>query len=467
MTMEMVLEAPVHEKASDPVREIALYDSFRGRGMFIPRREGSARRRGTSSIAAALRSGMTYAEPPLRAAAALSKYGFQPAFAGLHEREHAAGIFEELGMLGVTVAAFRDPIEAGKAAAELQEDYDFVPDFALRLPDPQLRAQTRIAGKEASEKLLATEWPEESGIQQARDNGNDGGGVLVGALDTGVDAGHDEFAGKPINFRYVSFYPKNRHYPSRDVFGFDTDLHGTHVSGIIAGKTRGIAPGVKLYVASVIESETTLTSLTRVAEGLNWLLGRFSEGGNQELPAVINMSLGMPAAAPGDISRAEYETRIRAMRYVIQDLLEANVLSVAAIGNSGEDTFGYPGAFGETLGVGAVDFTHQVAAFSGNRRPIAGPIEAEKPDLVGYGVGVFSCLERDCDGQSYYDIMDGTSMAAPYVTGISALYRSAMPQANAAEIRRIVLETCLPLPDQPAYRVGAGLARYDPQVGIV
>jgi subtilisin family serine protease len=330
-----------------------------------------------------------------------------------------------------------------------------------------LRAQTRIAGREALKKLSATAWPEESGIPQARRDGNHGRGVLVGALDTGIDAGHEEFAGKSIDFRYVSFRPKNPLSPSRDVFGFDTGRHGTHVCGIIAGKTRGIAPGAKLFVASVLESETTSTGLTRVSEGLNWLLGRFSEPENRDIPAVINLSLGFPATTPRDISPATYGVEIRNMRRIIQILFDAEVLAVAAIGNSGINMFCYPAAFDEALGVGAVDSARQVAPSSGNRRRPIGSIEAEKPDLVGYGVDVFSCVERDCDGQSYYDVDSGTSMAAAYVTGIAALYRSAMPKVKAAEIRQIVLDSCLPLPSQPGYRVGAGLARYDPDVGIV
>ena len=465
---ELVVTAPmarVAEPVSDPVRELSLFASLPNRGVFIPRHVSGKNR--TPSKAAAIRSTLSFREPARSATRVLIDTGLEPAAAKLQDREKATGIFKNLDMLGVAAAAFRDAGELEKAKAELEQDYEFVPDFALRLPDPLPRISARLTGPDAQDKLASSHWPENSGVAEAHDGGIRGKGVLVGALDTGVDSGHQEFQGRDIDFRYVSFYPNSPSWPSRDVFGFDTDSHGTHVSGIISGTARGIAPDAQLHVASVIESETTLTSLSRVISGLDWLLRKFAEDKNKDLPAVINLSLGFPSAATPDISRADYETRIRAIRYIVDDLLDANVLTIAAIGNSGEDTFGYPGGFGQTLGVGAIDFNHNVASFSGNRRPVAGPIEAEKPDLVGYGVDVYSCIERDCAGRSFYSQMSGTSMASPYVTGIAALYRCANPRLDARTVRQKMLDTCLPLPGQPRHRVGAGLARFVAADGTV
>jgi len=293
------------------------------------------------------------------------------------------------------------------------------------------------------------DWPLESGVELAHSLKIRGSGVLVGVLDTGIDADHQEFRHQTVNYRYV---PLNPGQPSRDVRGFDTDGHGTHVCGIIAGKNIGVAPEAKLYVASVIESETMDRSLLRIISGLDWLLDKFNESENSEPPAVLNMSLGFPSTST---QSSEYRQKRE-----IKGIEKLNVLPIVAIGNEGQGKYRYPGAFKECFSVGAVDFQGNIANFSGS-----GISEGSvKPDLVGYGVDVNSSLERECDGQFIYEERSGTSMATPYVTGIAALYLCEKPQLKAKELKVKLIETAFPLPNQPPERVGGGLARFVPQL---
>ena len=463
LTAEDSLQAGQDELTSDP----AKLKSHPATGLFVPRLSEQERRaRGaTASLAVAERTAMTYEPPAQSAAAVLKARGSRPMAAAAADRDEAPALFADLPALGVTVAAFRDE-ESAESAAAAVEEYEFVPDFTLRMPEPVPHPTTRVSGETVQAEGGLPAWPEESGVGLAHGAGNTGGDVLIGVLDTGIDAGHDEFRDRAVGFRHVSFFPSHPSWPPRDVYGFDTGGHGTHVTGILNGAARGVAPDAGLYVASVIESERIGTSMTRVVYGLSWMLERFAEPENRDKPAVVNMSLGFPSDVPANISPATYEAQLRAVRYVIDDLEDANVVTLAAIGNRGEDTYGYPGAFANVLGVGAIDFDGNVAAFSGNRRPINGPIEADKPDIVGFGVGVVSSTERDYDDRSYYGAMSGTSMAAPYAAGIAALYRSADPGADAATIRQRVVSTCLPLTSAPSHRVGAGLARYVPN-GLV
>ena len=78
--------------------------------------------------------------------------------------------------------------------------------------------------------LVNREWPEECGINPAHAQGIKGAGVMLGILDTGMDADHPEHQDRLIQFRYVSLFPNSPQNPARDVRGFDPDGHGTHVA---------------------------------------------------------------------------------------------------------------------------------------------------------------------------------------------------------------------------------------------
>ncbi|QJW98796.1 S8 family peptidase [Frigoriglobus tundricola] len=364
-----------------------------------------------------------------------------------------AGLFTPLEALGMSAAFFHDEKERDDALSELNGQYEFVADFPLSLP---CRVTMRASPASRRAAQTAREWPTQSGVAAAHAAGVRGKDVLIAVLDTGADADHAEFAGRRITYRYISFFPNNPNWPPRDVRGFDTNGHGTHVSGILVGQTVGVAPEADLYVASVIESETILTSVTRVFAGLQWVLRHFTTPNNERKPGVLNMSLGFPQQVTG-VDANELQARFRTMQLFLTTLRRANVLPVAAIGNAGAGQFGYPGAFKEAVGVGAVDFNEQVPGFSGSAP--AGNTTPAKPDLAGYGVGVNSAVERDYEGQSIYQRFNGTSMASPYVAGIAALYRSEDPALSVDEVYARLVATARPVAGQKA-RTGAGIATY-------
>jgi subtilisin family serine protease len=228
------------------------------------------------------------------------------------------------------------------------------------------------------------------------------------------------------------------------------------VTGIAAGVHHGVAPEVDLYVASVIESETIRTSLGRVAAGMEWLLHQFSRPENATRPAVVNLSLGFPVQCPPGITQADYLLNLRALQTMIRRLLDSNVLPVVAAGNSGPNTVGYPAGFPEALAIGAVDFDRKVASFSASG--VVG--KRAVPDAMGYGVNIYSSTERRCNNQAFYERMSGTSMAAPYVAGIAALYRCRAPDLTAQEVRDLILGNAVKLPRSSGHRTGKGLAVY-------
>jgi subtilisin family serine protease len=363
------------------------------------------------------------------------------------EEPPGANEFSALGRLGAYVIR-ADKETWRRTEAFLESDYHLVPDVALSLP-----ATESIRGLGNSARVLP--WPAASGVQEAHDSGVRGGGVIIAMLDTGCDCDHVQFTEreKPIDFRY---FPPQSPGSARKMRGFDPDGHGTHVAGILAGKTIGIAPEADLLVAGVIESESTTTSLRRVVAALEWISAEAIAPGNEERPVILNLSLGFD---PSVLAKQMNKILSDAMRDLLATLCELDVLPVVAIGNDGPGSFRLPGGFPEVLAAGAVNDQHVAWQKSGSGAPKFDNQTYQKPDLAGYGVQIYSSYQRTVEGHSKYAKLNGTSMAAPYVTGIAALMAQ-QHQLRGHALRTKLLESALLLPDQAPERVGAGLARF-------
>ncbi|MCA1824601.1 MAG: S8 family peptidase [Mycobacteriales bacterium] len=214
-----------------------------------------------------------------------------------------------------------------------------------------------------------------------------GAGVNAYIIDTGIDTTHPDFTRRAT----VA-------YDALGGDGIDCNGHGTHVAGTVGGRRYGVAKAVSLLAVRVLDCSGSGDSAAIIA-GVDWLTAHFVA------PAVANLSVG------GGISPA-LDTAVR-------DLAEAGVFIAVAAGNAATDACTVsPARVPAVVTVAAADRSDRRAPFSNHGRCV---------DLYAPGVRIRS----DWLGGGTRTL-DGTSMAAPHVTGVAALYKSARGDASTA-----------------------------------
>lgn len=254
--------------------------------------------------------------------------------------------------------------------------------------------------------------------------------INVAVLDTGVYGDHPALKKRVKEFIVID--PLGRRVTSKPAF--DSEKHGTHVCGTIAGGLTdngiaiGVAPNANLLVAGVLIGETTMRTLM---EGISWAVENGAD--------IINMSLGFSFYEP--------------LFTQVFDILinQYGILPVVAIGNENHGNTSSPGNAYNAFSVGAIERVKgnsiKVAFFSSGAS-LAFPGQEPnalitKPDVVAPGVQVYSCIppENLPDGTYEYSYMDGTSMATPHVAGVAALLMAAQPSAPVSDIIQVMKDT--------------------------
>jgi subtilisin family serine protease len=228
-----------------------------------------------------------------------------------------------------------------------------------------------------------------------------------------VDTEQPDLQGRIANGDWAEFdFDGNRIVGSEP---HDSDKHGTHVAGTIAGGDNsgqwiGVAPQANIAGCLVLKNGDGTDA--QILAGIEWAIEQGAD--------IINMSLGGLRLSP-DV----FDT-------YTQSFITANLSGipvVVSIGNEGGQTSGSPGNDYFAFSVGATDSRDKAAGFSGGRTQIFLdsnvisqadlPLVFSKPDVSAPGVSVKSAIPGN-----KYAIWNGTSMSAPHVAGAMALLLS-------------------------------------------
>lgn len=256
--------------------------------------------------------------------------------------------------------------------------------------------------------------------------------VVVAVLDTGIlysqadpSKRHPDLVGRVVpGYDFITDPDSARDGDGRDSDPYDSypggEYHGTHVAGTIGAATNngtgvaGVDWSARILPVRVLGSKGG--AVADIADGLYWSVGRSLSGvPNNANPAdVVNLSLGGPAPEC-------YPVLLEAMNYAT-----ARAVVVAAAGNEAKAATGFtpancPGA----IVVGATDRDGDRAWYSnfGSRIDLMAPggdlTQGLSQAVISLGSG---------NGVAY---MQGTSMAAPHVSGVVALMLALEPDLDA------------------------------------
>jgi subtilisin family serine protease len=274
---------------------------------------------------------------------------------------------------------------------QIAKQYHVLPAVAAEIPASQidsLRSLSNVKYVDLDSPVHSLEQALPWGVQRVKADQvlptNQGQGVKVGIIDTGIDLSHPDL-----------HVVGNVSFVEGITTGNDDNGHGTHVAGTVAALNNtigviGIAPQAELYAIKVLDSTGT-GWLSDVISGIEWAVDNNLD--------VVNMSLG---------SSSGYST----FQQACDNAFNAGVLVVAAAGNSGSsgstaDCVGYPAKYDSVIAVAATDSSNKRAYFSST-----GPAV----ELAAPGVSIYSTYPGN-----RYAYMSGTSMATPHVTGVAAL----------------------------------------------
>ncbi|MFF0990424.1 S8 family serine peptidase [Kocuria nitroreducens] len=350
-------------------------------------------------------------------------------------------------------------------------------DPAVEYAEPDLLATTTAVPNDPSYATLQWSlWDDPAGLGMplAWDRAT-GAGQTIAIVDTGITSHPDLDANVLPGYDFVSTAQNGR-----DGDGWDPDptdmgdhpdavlcpsspmppestWHGTHTAGIAAAAANnglgvaGVAPDAKILPVRAVGA-CSQGYITDVAAGVRWAAGAPVAGAvtNPNPATVINLSLGVPGECPAVLQSA------------INEALTRGIPVVVAAGNQGVDAAqSAPANCAGVISVAATDVAGALAPYSNfGSVTLAAPGGDPYAQILSTGNDGAQAL-----GAPTYTERNGTSMAAPAVSGTVALLREVSPGLGAAGLQDALTSTARQAPGGCAPGCGAGIV--DPVSALV
>lgn len=335
--------------------------------------------------------------------------------------------------------------------AENNGDLVEIIEFSPILPeDPDPVEEENPAAKGMN---LKDNVEELTSVSTAHDLGLKGDGTVLAIIDSGLNKDHEQFRGRVIaefcagweeyedDENVTPACYKGSSEPSRTHNKAEYN-HGSHTGGIAFGRD-GIAPHAKIIsINNAVEAcgddsclKIIAFDLMEVCQFLIDLQKEYKAAGKPQIVAV-NMSFGKSKSF-SDTCDEEYPEYKKAFDL----LLENGIIPVVSSGNNGYiDQITPYGCISNSFAVGALeDDPNPTIRHSSNHSRLV--------NILAPGTKIWSALyvtdgdeSSVCSGINCYGFKNGTSMAAPMVTGAFAILKQANPRLTPSELKSLVAD---------------------------
>lgn len=284
-----------------------------------------------------------------------------------------------------------------------------------------------------------------------------GQGVRIAIVDSGAANQHQDLTHITHGYDIVN---KQR---DTSTWTVDSLSHGSHCAGVIAGLDsavgiRGFAPDAEIHACKLFPGG----QISQLIDALEYCIEKQID--------VVNLSLG--GAEPSE-----------ALEQQLQRARQAGIACIVAAGNSG-GAVQYPATSPQVLAVAAIGRLHEFPADSYHTQTLTPTM-----DTNGFYSARFSCFGPEIAvcapgvaitssvPENNYAAWDGTSMAAPHVTGLAALvlahhpdFQGAVRMRTAQRVERlfqIIKASCRPVMVGDQRRTGFGLPDAPRALGLM